>query len=121
MASGSQADQSKKINSNSLQPHPPPGLKSLIGMLHRIYSDQPNKLQVTTLLKYWLGDYISMYNNAGDKERDISAHWHYVNIGLSDLHGDGRVHSLNNDNADISSRSGIAFKLTFRFKKLETN
>uniref|UniRef100_A0A1A9VET9 Suppressor of fused homolog n=1 Tax=Glossina austeni TaxID=7395 RepID=A0A1A9VET9_GLOAU len=122
MASGSQADQSKKINSNSLQPPPPAGLKCLIDMLHRIYPDQPNPLQVTTLLKYWLGgqdplDYISMYNNAGDKERDVPAHWHYVSFGLSDLHGDGRVHSLNNDNAEISSRSGMGFELTFRLQK----
>uniref|UniRef100_A0A1A9VIQ0 SUFU domain-containing protein n=1 Tax=Glossina austeni TaxID=7395 RepID=A0A1A9VIQ0_GLOAU len=80
----------------------------------------PNPLQITTLLKYWLGGQDplgSMYNNAGDKERDIPAHWHYVSFGLSGLHGDGRVHSLNNDNAEISSRSGIRFELTFRLEK----
>lgn len=37
-------------------------------------------------------DYISMYVNSGDVERRIPAHWHYVTFGLSDLHGDGRVH-----------------------------
>ena len=37
-------------------------------------------------------DYISMYENMGDESRHIPAHWHYVSLGLSDLHGDGRVH-----------------------------
>jgi suppressor of fused-like protein len=37
-------------------------------------------------------DYISMYINNGDKKTNIPVHWHYVTFGLSDLHGDGRVH-----------------------------
>ena len=37
-------------------------------------------------------DYISMYQNPGDDSRGIPPHWHYVSLGLSDLHGDGRVH-----------------------------
>lgn len=37
-------------------------------------------------------DYISMYLNEGDPENEIPPHWHYVSFGLSDLHGDGRVH-----------------------------
>lgn len=37
-------------------------------------------------------DYISMYANAGDPEKGVPAHWHYISFGLSDLHGDGRVH-----------------------------
>lgn len=37
-------------------------------------------------------DYISMYANQGDESREIPPHWHYVSFGLSDLHGDGRVH-----------------------------
>ena len=37
-------------------------------------------------------DYISMYSNPGDPSRGIPAHWHYITFGLSDLHGDGRVH-----------------------------
>ena len=37
-------------------------------------------------------DYISMYANSGDQEQGIPPHWHYVTFGLSDLHGDGRVH-----------------------------
>lgn len=35
-------------------------------------------------------DYISIYHNPGNESS--SAHWHYVTFGLSDLHGDGRVH-----------------------------
>ena len=37
-------------------------------------------------------DYISMYANCGDPELNIPPHWHYISFGLSDLHGDGRVH-----------------------------
>ena len=37
-------------------------------------------------------DYISMYGNPGNPAHNIPAHWHYVSFGLSDLHGDGRVH-----------------------------
>ena len=37
-------------------------------------------------------DYISIYFNKGDPERNIPEHWHYVTFGFSDLHGDGRVH-----------------------------
>lgn len=37
-------------------------------------------------------DFISMYSNEGDKERDIAEHWHYISFGLTDLYGDERVH-----------------------------
>ena len=37
-------------------------------------------------------DYISMYSNPGDSSNGILQHWHYITFGLSDLHGDGRVH-----------------------------
>ncbi len=37
-------------------------------------------------------DYISMYSNPGNPEHNVPAHWHYISFGLSDLHGDGRVH-----------------------------
>ncbi|KAH8420712.1 hypothetical protein KR222_002484 [Zaprionus bogoriensis] len=102
---------------------PPPGLKSLIDHLKSVYPDQPNPLQVTTLLKYWLGgsdplDYISMYSNNGQGEGEterVPAHWHYVSFGLSDLHGDQRVH-LKEEN---STRSGMGFELTFRLAKTE--
>jgi len=48
-------------------------------------------------------DYISMYVNSGDPDRDIPAHWHYVSFGLSDLHGDGRVHEYVKTSTDLSS------------------
>lgn len=35
-----------------------------------------------------------MYANPGNKEENIPPHWHYISFGLSDLHGDGRVHEL---------------------------
>lgn len=102
---------------------PPPGLKSLIDHCLSIYPDQPNPLQVTTVLKYWLGgqdplDYISMYLNKGDPERGIPAHWHYISFGLSDLHGDGRVHVVE-PLIDGVRTSGIGFELTFRLIKTE--
>jgi len=37
-----------------------------------------------------------MYVNNGDSSKNIPAHWHYVSFGLSDLHGDGRVHEYVN-------------------------
>lgn len=37
-------------------------------------------------------DYISMYKNNGNLKRGIPPHWHYVSFGLTNLHGDGRVH-----------------------------
>ncbi|XP_055383006.1 suppressor of fused homolog [Condylostylus longicornis] len=101
----------------------PPGLKTLIDQCHRIYPDQPNPLQVTTILKYWLGgqdplDYISMYNNRGNVEMGILPHWHYISFGLSDLHGDGRVH-VREQNSETSDYplSGMGFELTFRLLK----
>lgn len=108
---------------NRSPPAPPAGLKALIDMLQCIYPDQPNPLQVTTLLKYWLGgqdplDYISMYNNPGDPIKGIPPHWHYVSFGLSDLHGDGRVHALDNEN-ELNIRSGMGFELTFRLQKTQ--
>ncbi|XP_059044859.1 suppressor of fused homolog [Achroia grisella] len=75
----------------------PAGLKALCEACSKVYPDQPNPLQVTTRLKYWLGghdplDYISMYWNPGKPDEHIPPHWHYISFGLSDLHGDGRVH-----------------------------
>lgn len=37
-------------------------------------------------------DYVSMYSHPGDGSAGVPPHWHYVSLGLSDLHGDGRVH-----------------------------
>jgi len=75
----------------------PRGLQAIYSTLREIYPDQPNPLQVTALLKYWLGgpdplDFISMFNNLGSPMDGIPSHWHYISAGLSDLHGDGRVH-----------------------------
>ncbi|XP_022908185.1 suppressor of fused homolog [Onthophagus taurus] len=99
-------------------PPTPAGLESLYSLCRKIYPDQVNPLQVTALLKFWLGgpdplDYISMYANPGVPHENIPPHWHYISFGLSDLHGDGRVH-------DVSCPEGISgfgFELTFRLKR----
>ncbi|XP_054168726.1 suppressor of fused homolog [Oppia nitens] len=95
-----------------------PGLQSLYDHCLRVYPTQSNPLQVTAVLKYWLGgpdplDYISMYSNPGDADQDIPPHWHYISFGLSDLHGDGRVHEI----TDLQTPSGFGFELTFRLKR----
>ena len=69
-----------------------PGLQSIIAATHRLYPTQRNPLQVTAVVKYWLGgpdplDYINMYRAEGG---DSGEHWHYLSCGLSDLHGDAR-------------------------------
>ncbi|XP_077500808.1 suppressor of fused domain protein isoform X1 [Amblyomma americanum] len=99
-------------------PQIPPGLEALYSACLQIYSDQPNPLQVAAVLKYWLGgpdplDYISMYANQGDESKEIPPHWHYVSFGLSDLHGDGRVHEI----SGADTPSGFGFELTFRLRK----
>lgn len=107
------------MNNPLTQPLPPtpPGLQALYETCNKAYPDQSNPLQVTAVVKFWLGgpdplDYISMYANAGNAELSVPPHWHYVSFGLSDLHGDGRVHELNN-------RSGFGFEMTFRLKREE--
>ncbi|KAL1122639.1 hypothetical protein AAG570_002966 [Ranatra chinensis] len=99
-------------------PQSPPGLESLYLACRRIYPDQPNPLQVAALVKYWLGgpdplDYISMYSNLGNTQLGVPPHWHYVSFGLSDLHGDGRVHQTTGP----GGFSGFGFELTFRLKR----
>ncbi|KAM3958675.1 LOW QUALITY PROTEIN: suppressor of fused [Aphomia sociella] len=99
----------------------PAGLKALCDACSRVYPEQPNPLQVTTKLKYWLGghdplDYISMYWNPGDPDEHTPPHWHYISFGLSDLHGDGRVHPPP-DRVLLGSApppSGYGLELTFR-------
>lgn len=54
-----------------------------------------------------------MYRNDGNIELNIPPHWHYVTFGLSDLHGDGRVH-IRDDMDNPEQRSGMGFELTFR-------
>ncbi|CAA9997438.1 unnamed protein product [Nesidiocoris tenuis] len=102
-----------------LVPVSPPGLEALYMASRKVYPDQPNPLQVAAVVKYWLGgpdplDYISMYSHPGDSMQNVPPHWHYISFGLSDLHGDGRVHERA-PNQD--SPSGYGFELTFRLKK----
>ncbi|KAK9509233.1 hypothetical protein O3M35_006589 [Rhynocoris fuscipes] len=106
------------VDSDSSSPPLLPGLEALLFACSRIYPDQPNPLQVTALIKYWLGgpdplDYISMYSNPGNPQLGIPPHWHYISFGLSDLHGDGRVH----ESRSVDERSGYGFELTFRLKR----
>lgn len=108
--SGSQA--------HGLVPLFPPGLQAIYGECRRLYPDQANPLQVTAIVKYWLGgpdplDYISMYRNVGCPSQDIQEHWHYVSFGLSDLYGDNRVHEF----TGAGGPSGFGFELTFRLKR----
>nr|AII97855.1 BLTX486 [Nephila pilipes] len=96
----------------------PLGLETLYTICRQIYPDQPNPLQVAALVKYWLSgpdplDYISMYSNPGNPSADIPPHWHYISFGLSDLHGDGRVHDI----SGVGTPSGFGFELTFRLKR----
>ncbi|GIY70853.1 suppressor of fused homolog [Caerostris extrusa] len=100
------------------RPFVPLGLETLYAICRQLYPDQPNPLQVAALVKFWLGgpdplDYISMYSNPGNPSADIPPHWHYISFGLSDLHGDGRVHDI----TGIGAPSGFGFELTFRLKR----
>ncbi|KAJ0169738.1 hypothetical protein K1T71_014344 [Dendrolimus kikuchii] len=100
----------------------PAGLKALCEACSRLYPDQPNPLQVTTRLKYWLGghdplDYISMYWNPGVPDENVPPHWHYISFGMSDLHGDGRVHPPPSQvlcSSPCPPPSGFGIELTFR-------
>ncbi|XP_014256562.1 suppressor of fused homolog [Cimex lectularius] len=102
----------------SILPMSPPGLESLYLACRNVYPDQLNPLQVAAVVKFWLGgpdplDYISMYSNPGNPKLDIPPHWHYISFGLSDLHGDGRVH----ERSTPGGLSGFGFELTFRLKR----
>ncbi|CAG9859286.1 unnamed protein product [Phyllotreta striolata] len=102
----------------NILPPTPAGLESLYTLCRKIYPDQVNPLQVTALLKFWLGgpdplDYVSMYANPGVPQENIPPHWHYISFGLSDLHGDGRVHDVTGP----EGLSGFGFELTFRLKR----
>ncbi|RXM95467.1 Suppressor of fused-like [Acipenser ruthenus] len=96
----------------------PPGLQAIYGECRRLYPEQPNPLQVTAIVKYWLGgpdplDYISMYRCVGSPAQHVQEHWHYVSFGLSDLYGDNRVHEFTGQDGP----SGFGFELTFRLKR----
>ncbi|XP_065564796.1 suppressor of fused homolog [Artemia franciscana] len=100
------------------RPMIPLGLEALYKTCSNLYSSQQNPLQVTAVVKFWLGgpdplDYVSMYENQGKIEDGIPPHWHYISFGLSDLHGDGRVHRFSGPGFP----SGFGFELSFRLKK----
>uniref|UniRef100_A0AAQ4PSY8 Suppressor of fused homolog n=1 Tax=Gasterosteus aculeatus aculeatus TaxID=481459 RepID=A0AAQ4PSY8_GASAC len=106
------------VQTHGLVPLFPPGLQAIYGECRRLYPEQANPLQVTAIVKYWLGgpdplDYISMYRSAGCAAQDIQEHWHYVSFGLSDLYGDNRVHEF----TGADGPSGFGFELTFRLKR----
>lgn len=97
----------------------PPGLRYLLAHCTKIYPEQKNPMQITTRTKYWLGgqdplDYISMYYNKGDKENGVPPHWHYISFGMSDLHGDERVHAIDKLKTGGDRKSGMGFEMTFR-------
>ncbi|XP_034041061.1 suppressor of fused homolog isoform X2 [Thalassophryne amazonica] len=109
---------SSGAQTHGLVPLFPPGLQAIYGECRRLYPEQANPLQVTAIVKYWLGgpdplDYISMYRNTGCPSQDIQEHWHYVSFGLSDLYGDNRVHEF----TGAEGPSGFGFELTFRLKR----
>lgn len=55
MSSGSNKSMEKKTVPNAPKPiAPPAGLQAIINQCLKIYPDQPNPLQVTTVVKYWL-------------------------------------------------------------------
>jgi suppressor of fused-like protein len=58
-----------------------------------------------------------MYANPGDAACGIPPHWHYISFGLSDLHGDGRVHEISGPEGP----SGFGFELTFRLKREDSD
>uniref|UniRef100_A0A8C4WQN9 Suppressor of fused homolog n=1 Tax=Eptatretus burgeri TaxID=7764 RepID=A0A8C4WQN9_EPTBU len=96
----------------------PLGLQAIYQECRRLYPSQPNPLQVTAIVKYWLGgpdplDYVSMYRCPGAAQPTVPEHWHYISLGLSDLYGDGRVHPRGAPDRP----SGFGFELTFRLKK----
>jgi len=91
-----------------------PGFQAIVGACQKLYPEQKNPLQLSTVIKFWLGgpdplDYITVYSNQTD-----CSHWHYVTCGLSDLHGDGRVHP---PAISPQAPSGYGFELTFRLKR----
>ncbi|XP_074641667.1 suppressor of fused homolog [Tubulanus polymorphus] len=124
MSSGKKEDAAQVYNTANINQGPvtPPGFEAIYSACRQLYPDQPNPLQVTALVKYWLGgpdplDYISMYSNPGCPEKNVPPHWHYVSFGLSDLHGDGRVHDSAYRSGSVDSPSGFGFEMTFRLRK----
>lgn len=99
------------------------GIDAIVQTCSKVYPDQLNPTQATSVVKYWLGgaeclDYISIYHNQGNETSP--PHWHYVSFGFSDLHGDGRVHKVLSKD-DVEGISGYGFELTFRLRKAPEN
>lgn len=116
------------VNLSNAKPHSiPAGVDAINCSCSKIYPLQTNPLQVAPQLKYWLGgpdplDYISIYSCEKDLENKSLPHWHYVSFGLTDLHGDERVHEKFPTRIVSNERvSGCGFELTFRLRKELTN
>uniref|UniRef100_A0A2C9LFB6 Suppressor of fused homolog n=1 Tax=Biomphalaria glabrata TaxID=6526 RepID=A0A2C9LFB6_BIOGL len=94
------------------------GVQAIDRTLKRVYPEPLNPFSVSSPeKKIWNGgllplDYIKVFLNLGTPFYRIP-HWHYVTYGLSDLHGDGRVHVFKGRDQP----SGFGFELTFRLKK----
>ncbi|XP_063988966.1 suppressor of fused homolog [Diachasmimorpha longicaudata] len=106
------------VNNNEVPSPRALGLDALHSVCKEIYPNQLNPLTVTAIIKYWLGgpdplDYINMYENPGCPELGVPPHWHYISLGLSDLHGDGRLHAKTGPGRP----SGFGFELTFRLAR----
>lgn len=98
-------------------PHIPDGIQSILNVCHQIYPTQTNPAQVMAQVKLWLGgphplDYVTIYYHEAKKGYCLP-HWHYVSMGLSDLHGDGRVHKRRSGTG-THDNSGFGFELSFR-------
>jgi suppressor of fused len=109
---------------NSFLSYQFPGMRAIYQTLFGIYRDQGNPLVISTVQKIWQQfpstneplDYIFIYYNKGSLEENVSPHWHYISLGLSDLYGDSRIHPI--DPSESTDRSsGFGFELTLRLKK----
>ena len=101
-----------------------PGMRAIYQQLFGIYRES-NPLVISTVNKIWQFphsneplDYIFIYANPGSPAEEVPEHWHYISLGLSDLYGDSRVHSID-PSASSDRQSGLGFELTFRLKRHE--
>lgn len=101
-----------------------PGMRAIYQSLFSIYRES-NPLVISTVNKIWqfpnlnsneILDYIFIYLNAGSVSEQVAEHWHYVTMGLSDLYGDSRIHSVDTS-ASAERLSGFGIELTMRIKK----
>lgn len=102
-----------------------PGMRAIYQSLFAIYKEA-NPLVISTVNKIWQFpntnepiDYIFIYRNPGSVEENVAEHWHYVSLGLTDLYGDSRLHSINHIDVLASNEriSGLGIELTMRLKK----